>query len=320
MQRPSPLLAALVLVGVAAAAHAQPSASEEVPALATVLEQRVPEELAAEGVVLSRRNLRLEIEQIGGKLLISVVDITLGRTVASTKLDEIPGDREAAVATVTHLVAELVRQTLGHTPDAPPAIAIIDDRAERERRDIAELQYRQQALRFGAGYVGENSVTSAALIGAPDSRRWSVYRGDLDHELTREDFYRVIERPDLLKDLRTRRDNTKMLRGMAWLSGMVSAVGTVFLVRGAVENGDVNTGWGIASLGGLVASATFAMVASHRAASPHPIPLSEAKSLADAYNRRLRGQLGLPTASSRPPIRELRLSAGPGGLALGGTF
>jgi hypothetical protein len=73
---------------------------------------------------------------------------------------------------------------------------------------------------------------------------------------------------------------------------------------------------GVAVAGGLFGT--------YFARNPHPIDVNDAKTLADAYNQRLRGQLGLPVASRAPVIRELALlpyiAGAAGGLVLGGRF
>ena len=119
----SPIRLALLLTCVldlAATARAEPEPSAP---LAAFLEARVPDELAAEGLVLSRRNLALQIEPVGDKLLVSLIDLVTGRVVASTKLDNPPRDREAAVASVTQVAAALVTQYSG-TPAPSQTTAI----------------------------------------------------------------------------------------------------------------------------------------------------------------------------------------------------
>jgi hypothetical protein len=58
--------------------------------------------------------------------------------------------------------------------------------------------------------------------------------------------------------------------------------------------------------------------------NPHPIDENDAKALADVYNQRLRGQLGLPVASRRSILRELAVTPyiadRDAGLALGARF
>ncbi len=105
-------------------AHARPVLADpdDAASLATFLEIRVPEELAAEGLLLSRQGLSLQIEPVGDKLLVSLIDRVTGRVVASTKIDQPPRDREAAVASVTEVAAGLVTQYAG-TPASPPHAA-----------------------------------------------------------------------------------------------------------------------------------------------------------------------------------------------------
>src|SRR5678815_784691 len=75
------------------------------PDLAALLEQRVPQELAAEGVVLARLGVALDVELVGDRCVVSLVDQTTHRASASTKIDALPADTEAAVALVTQAVS-----------------------------------------------------------------------------------------------------------------------------------------------------------------------------------------------------------------------
>lgn len=56
---------------------------------------------------------------------------------------------------------------------------------------------------------------------------------------------------------------------------------------------------------------------------PHPISENDAKALADAYNQRLRRELGLPVVT-RPLLHDLKLTPfvarGDAGLTLGARF
>jgi hypothetical protein len=70
-----------VLACAAASARAQGDAQ---PALDVFLEQRVAEELAADGTLLSRLGVALDVEIVGDKLIVSLVDAATRRTVAST--------------------------------------------------------------------------------------------------------------------------------------------------------------------------------------------------------------------------------------------
>src|SRR6185295_2688779 len=66
-------LAWIAVVAVSGTAAAQP-ASES--ATASMLEHEVDAQLAARGLVLSRRGLALQLEQLGGPWLVSLVDLT----------------------------------------------------------------------------------------------------------------------------------------------------------------------------------------------------------------------------------------------------
>jgi hypothetical protein len=96
------------------AASAQPA-----PPIVEFLESRVPDELAVEGIILTQRELVIKVEQVGDKLLISLIATPTGRVVASSKIDDPPSDREASLAIVTQVTATLYTQYTA-LPSAPP--------------------------------------------------------------------------------------------------------------------------------------------------------------------------------------------------------
>src|SRR5262249_37566621 len=95
------------------------------PDLAGVLEQRVPQELATEGAVLGRLGVALDVEIVGERCVVSLVDPTTHRASASTKIDALPADPDAAVALVTQVAANLAAQLVAR----PPAV---DDRVAEQ--------------------------------------------------------------------------------------------------------------------------------------------------------------------------------------------
>jgi len=66
------LFLAWVVVMVLAHSAAAQAPGQTEPMTAAFLEKRVPEELATEGLVLSRRNLGLQVEQLADKWLVSL--------------------------------------------------------------------------------------------------------------------------------------------------------------------------------------------------------------------------------------------------------
>lgn len=311
-------IAWLVVVGIARTALAQAPGQLEPPSPA-FLEKRVPEELAAEGVLLSRHNLALQVEQVGDRWLVSLADLATGRVVASTKVDTLPVDREAAVASMTHVVADLVVQVIGRgeppppppVPVAPPAEpprprpADVDDRAERE---IAELKFKRQSIRFGANY---QLFSTGQVVGL--MRRWVVYQGELDQELDPEDFYAEVGRPDLAESYRSRRH---VMIGSFVASAVTLTTG--FVMLGSATGNNCQAGSQdfdtclqnherdfhnalIESTVILGAGLVMWGVGFYLVAHPHPIDEKEAKALADGYNQNLRRELGLPTAARRRP-------------------
>jgi hypothetical protein len=338
----------LLLFALARSAAAQAPGRTE-PASAPFLEKRVPDELATEGVVLSRHNLGLQVEQLADKWLVSLVDLTTGRVAASTRVDELPADREAAVAAMTHVVAELAAQVSGRpeppappsaVPLAPPPAAPNDDRAERAQRDVAELTFKRRSIRFGERYQLVATGNTARLV-----RNWVAYRGDLDEELDPLDFYADVGRPDLGDSYTLRRH---ISIGSLVTAGLATALAT-YLVITAFDTGpetacaavpldqfeacldaqtkardDRRSTYLPPAIAASIGSAIALGVGIYLAIHPHPIDENEAKSLADVYNQQLRRRLGLPVVTRRPVLRDLKLTpyvAGNGtGIALSARF
>ncbi|HEX8113750.1 MAG TPA: hypothetical protein VF516_38725 [Kofleriaceae bacterium] len=339
-------LVMLVMLGIPGMAAAQAPGQVE-PASAPFLEKRVPEELAIEGIVLSRRNLALQIEQLGDRWLVSLVDLTTGRVAASTKVDALPADREAAVAAMTHVVSDLAAQIVGRSeppppppppvaaPPPPPPPAVIDDRAEREQRELAERKFRRQAIRIGDTLL---VTTTGSVVSV--SQRWVVRQGDLNLELEPEEFYAKVGRPDLGEAYASRR---KLMLGSYIAAGVVLVAGTAlafglnqhkdcptnlqdptyFMCADSNLNADQNKI--ITSTAALGVSTVGLFVGLWYQLHLHPISENEAKSLADVYNQRLRRELGLPVVVREPLLRDVKLTpfvarSDTGGLALSARF
>lgn len=338
----SPVSRPLVLAGVfAALLGAAPLASAQ-PA-DSFLEQRVVEALAADGVVLSRLELTLDVEQIGGKALVSLVEPTTGRSVASTKIDELPADGDAAVASLALVTRGLVDQVVATRPavEAPPPVAppparAHDDAEARAAREQAELRFRRESVRFGDDLVvsGHNGNVSV-------SRAWVAVRGDSNQRLSPREFYQLMGRPELADKYQARRN---LGTGLA-VAGTVMIVGSLgYSIYSAATQEDCSSpdasadcferngeqfsrGTTIGIVGGA-AGILVAGIGVYQMRRAHPVSENEAKQLADQYNEELRRDLGLPTLGRalRPRVRDVRFAptidpaTGGGGLALSGRF
>lgn len=311
-----------------------PAPPPAAPPLSAFLQQRVAEELAADGIILSRLNVRLEIEAIGDKLLVSLVDLTTGRASASTKVDRVPAEREAAVASVTQVVAVLSGQLDGPRPPSTiaPDVVTRDELAARER---AQLAYQEEAIGFGDEYELMVTSNSASL-----TRRWTVHRGELHEPLSPTDFYRTVGRPDLADEYDQRR-NIKI--GAIVGTVIFSAVSVGLLYKGLdlqsclddpFANGDDCADEHASAdrylTGGYVTLALAAVgsgVWAYYYYRPHPISEGEAKRLGAEHNRALRIRLGLPVAHApRGDRARVEVGVAPyvapngGGLSLAATF
>jgi hypothetical protein len=299
--------------------------------LATYLEQRIPEELATEGVVLARANLTLKVEQVGDKLLVSLVDLSTGRVAATTKLDEVPADRDAAVASVTHVAAELAQQAM-QRPIAPPA----PPREEPAPRVVDEMRFSREALWFPP----EHGTTS----GPVESHHWRVFQGEGGDQLDPIDFYHRVGREDLVEAYHHRRS---IVIGSAVVSGVAFLASGALLIVAATRSGpDCSVSLPPDQFSACVqanidahsnAQSTYvppalvlagvmaigAGVAGWYSYHLQPISEREAKSLADQYNQSLRRNLGLPVVQRRR-LRDFQIApmvtGHEGGLVIGARF
>ena len=304
------------------------------PATAAFLEKRVPEELAADGVVLSRSQLGLHVEQVADKWLVSLVDLTTGRAAASTKIDLLPADREAAVAAMTHVVADLAAQIFGRAPAPPPLPetappvnptveqilreqhAAHEQQAVRERREAAEIPYRRATIRFAASYD-----PAAQATGAAPRTRWVAYKGEPKQQMDPRRFYREVGRPDLAEAYSRRKGMAIGSFVGAGLSFVAAYVSLFVALESSHEaqskcfdlpfdqttdcldrQGGLDPTLPLVFVGvGAAGVVTGIYYAFHR----HPIDEPEARALADDYNRRLRGMPGAP-AAQRSLLHDVR--------------
>jgi len=321
---------ALAVVAATASSVAAQAPGAELP-LPAFLEKRVPEELASEGHVLSRDNLTLKVEAAGTIFVVSLVDLTTGRVAASTKIDQLPADREAAVASVTHVAADLVTQISGReAPPPPPPPVIVDDRAERAAREVANLKFQKESIRFGATYDLYVSNTSAVL-----TRNWTAYRGATDQELEPAEFYRLVGHNELANEYEHRR---KVAIGGIVAGAALMLGGTVYLFANLGDNcqtsdpnfetcidnhsntlNDVALATTVLALVGGAAVFVGAYYYRH----PHPVSENDAKNMAEEFNNGLRQNLGLPVVE-RHWLHDVHIAPymthGEGGLALGARF
>ena len=313
----------------------------EVP-LDVFLEQRVAEELAADGTILSRLGVALDIELVGPKVLVRLVDPATRRAVASTDVDAIPVDREAAVASVTQVAANLAAQvSVRATPEATAvSAALAEDRRLREERAAAEARFRQEAISFGDDTVVSGGGWSGTWF-VSTQRNWVAYRGEERLRLSPVEFYRYVGRSDLAEAYNRRKRSGVYLMvagGLTLLAGMA-----VTLVPEFMTFEDPNTcppddpfdpfdncyyvgpdvhelrdrqratyrpiGLGVMTLGGVVA-----VIGAFRFGRANPVGEREAQELGRAHNRKLRQKYGLPVAVS-PYV-----DASGGGLSVAGRF
>ncbi len=128
------------------------------------------------------------------------------------------------------------------------------------------------------------------------SRSWTIHQGDLDEELKPVAFYAAVGRPDLGEQYTQRKH--QMIGGFV-VAGLGFAADAILL--GLRSN----------TAGVLVAFAVGfggSLYGIHYSNHLHPIEENYAKALADAYNQRLRKDLGLPVVLRRPLLQDIKLA------------
>jgi hypothetical protein len=331
-------LAALLVAGLATAAAAQHVAID------VFLEQRVAEELAADGTILSRLGVALDVEIVGDKTIVSLVDPSTRRAVASTKVDKLPADREAAVATVTQVAANLATQLSGNNSTAAAVKTVLEDeRRHREMKEQAEAAYKREAITFNDITIvtsdGKRTSTGIAMI---------AYRGD--RRLSVPEFFDAVDRHDLSEQFYRRRNfglGALVVGTGAMIAGAIMIptkgvadheFGTCSILspnydscqaaedmRNDARDRDASR-WLKISLGIAIGGAIVGGIGYYYIARANPIDEHQAHDMADAHNAKLRSKHGLPSLSQRKTARGAHVALVPhasesgGGLTLVGRF
>jgi hypothetical protein len=329
------VLALFVLASLAAPAVAQQA---EVP-IDVFLEQRVAEELAVDGVILSRLGVALDVEAVGDKLIVSLVDPATRRAVASTKVDSLPSDREAAAAAITQVASNLAAQV--STRPAPAdangaAVEVLSNEITNMRRERdAEYKFRQEAISFGSELAVYSDGKHVSAV-----RELVAFQGDMRRRLAGRDFYLAVGREDLAEAYDRRRAYAwaGMLGGAAVMlgGGLIFVENTIgddcdFLSNNyyqCVEDWeDAHRPYAVAGGVLMVAGGIGMIVGTYYMYKKHPISDEEIYNLGADFNANLRAKYGLPTSALRRPRKSERtfvvapyaLGDG-GGLSVAGRF
>ena len=263
-------------------------------------------QLEAQGIALSRRNLGLRIDRADGASTVSLVDVGNGRVAASIEID-VPEDPEAALPVVTRAAADL---------------------AEQVGRRVNELKFKLMSLRFDPRVEGPPRRRASP-------RQWQVFRGKLGEEVEAPEFFEMVGRDDLVAAYQRRR--YVMIGGyaVAALSFATAAVLTIRSespiasctnVRGEAGQNclDNNNRSLVPTVAALVVGVVGVGVGTYVHRHPQPIDEDDARVLADGYNQRLRGALGLRAAARPPRLRDValapKLGRGDAGVVLGARF
>ncbi|MBK9037259.1 MAG: hypothetical protein IPL61_39455 [Myxococcales bacterium] len=155
------------LVGAWSLAAAQPAPPAAAESREAFLEQRVTDELAADGILLARLGVTLDLTAVGDALQITLIDQATGQPAASSRLAPVPADREAAVATLTPVVANLAARVTATRPPvtAPPATAAAAPGPVRRARRVAALEGGMTSSDFFAVGAAVYPIPGLAIEG-----------------------------------------------------------------------------------------------------------------------------------------------------------
>jgi hypothetical protein len=215
----------------------------------------------------------------------------------------VPADRDAAIASVVHVAAGLLAQA----SPAPAAVVAVDHSA-------AEHEYARRAIHFGDVYHTTSVGHPATVM---TTRRWATFQGEINAELDRPTFSRLVGRPDLADTYETHK---AIATGAVVVSiaGAAVAIGEMVstgqggpLMASSSQKGMIIGGFGVCLAGLLVGGA---------AAYTADVSLPDALALADQYNERLRRELQLPSVAATPHGGGVQLSFTGNGVALTGLF
>lgn len=314
-------------------------------------QDRVTAGLATDGIVLSRLGYALEIEMSGNTAFVTLTDTASGKTVATQRVKDVAGNREAAVAMLVQAAGAMIEQAKpGAGPKPQPAAratqgagglglsglsggtaAPVDVRVT-EDADLARRVREYRNKRFALTAV---TTVSGNRYGVSSSTSWVPVRGELGAPVATPDFYRIVGRDDYARTFE--RQRSKAL----WLiyGGSTASLVVMLAAIPARDSGfaaPLLIGGGI----GAIAFPIAGIVAARSATQP----LETNVRLAEEYNERLRHELRIPEsyaveereadpardrrrflrmkpATSKPAFAVAPYAAATGGgFAIGGTF
>jgi hypothetical protein len=205
------------------------------------------------------------------------------------------------------------------TTQAVPSSALQAVQEVGKSAEDAQAQYDKQHVWFEDGaFVGVQS-------GRVMARFTDAFQGKNRTPLEGARFYEVVGRQDLADDYRSRKTKHLVLLwgGMAGLlgGGAVMATGiSSSCQREVARTGEcLQKGPSPVVPGAILAGAgTVAMLASLPYMEFHPVKPPARRDLAEEYNKKLKGELGLARAAPPAPAPTIRVASGfvPGGAGL----
>jgi hypothetical protein len=149
-----------------------------------------------------------------------------------------------------------------------------------------------------------------------------VYRGLSRRPLDPEEFYELVQRPDLARTFRaTWTEKVKLVT-----SGLALASAGLGLIIGAILGFHGTAAWMMGVSGGAFFSIGWVMAQAGANVFPHPIDAAQARQMVEAYNAGLRPQAAAPAPEAAPGERPVRwqvvpwLQPGLGGIALRASY
>lgn len=164
-------------------------------------------------------------------------------------------------------------------------------------------------------------------------RRFTLaYQGKYKKHLEGDAFYEAVGRSDLAAQYRSRRTRRTLLLTGGSLAAVGGGTMTLFGLMGPCVKEDARSfaclerDKGLLVPGLVLAGGGMVALLMGATTEPHPVDAPEVRRIADEYNQKLKGELGLAEAPRRhaSPGLELQVGAlltpGGGALVLGGTL
>lgn len=309
------------------------------------LREGVVSELVREGLSLVRLGQDLVVERVGDGWRVALVERAGGAVLSERLVAQLPEDERAAIAHMTVMAGAMIREVQLHReeraraqPSAPAAPAAVVPQAPAAQAAPADAALAAAKQRYQKEYIWFEDVYFRSERGNSSWRETHAFRGKYKEPLEGARFYETLGRADLASRYRKRHTTRIGLLGAGgalFLGGCLYPLVDSLMKEDCSESSDfsgcVESHLEVTPLvyAGIMVGAGGLLMAIGFNVDSHPLSPSEARTLADEHNTKLRNELGLPadwepkrvSEATAPSLRIVPMaSTSGGGLVLTGTF